>query len=260
MGRIYLPLQVDFDDDEKVLRLTRFGRDARGCRDLLVGMWRYCKRERSDGHVPAEVIGKLAYPDPLKIGLRDADRIVEVGLAERTDTGYYFPKYLRHNKSRAQLEADAVKKAEAGKKGGVASGEARRSEAGAKQDASSVLQPSEAKDRDKDRDNEKLFGSSSLGNRPEPLRVVPATEPTEEQDPERCTRHPNGNPTDEPCRGCQRVEERRSRRVEREQEQRRLANEEAARNCVLCEGTNIVLDPETKLPTARKCTDHRRTA
>lgn len=105
-GKIFLQLEVDFDEDEKVRRLTRYGRDARGCRDLLVTMWRYCKKNMSDGHIPLEEVGIMVYPDPPKHGLRDADRLVAVELAERTDTGYYLPGFLKRNKSKAQIESE----------------------------------------------------------------------------------------------------------------------------------------------------------
>jgi hypothetical protein len=83
MAKLFLPLEVDFDDDPDVAKLARYPKpcEARAARDLLVAMWRYCKRERTDGHVPDEIVGRLAYPDSPKIGHRDATRIVEVGLA-----------------------------------------------------------------------------------------------------------------------------------------------------------------------------------
>jgi hypothetical protein len=253
MGRIYLALQVDFDDDNKVLRLTRYTRpgEARACRDLLVSMWRYCKRERSDGHVPMEALGKIAYPDALKVAVRDADRLVECDLAERTQTGYFFPSYLKHNKSRAQLEAEAIKKAEAGKKGGLASGQVRKGEADSKQRASAQLRPSEAIDKDIDSDNDSSSGSLG-GERPETLRAVPDPEPPRKATSS-CTRHPYGNPTGEPCHGCRKDDERKQRLADREGEKQRLATEAARRDCTMCDGTGLVVDAETRLPTKRRC-------
>lgn len=169
MARIFLRLQVDFDDDDKVARLARFGRDARGCRDLLVAMWRYCKRNATDGHVPLEQLGRLAYPDSVKLAHRDADRLVTVGLAERTDDGYYLPSYLKRNKSAAQLAAEAEVKAEAGRKGGRRSGLLRKTEAetkqGASPEASPLLQPSEAIDIDTDIDIDKDICASESPDR-----------------------------------------------------------------------------------------------
>jgi hypothetical protein len=131
MPELYIPLEVDFDEDDKVSILARYTRprEARAIRDLLVAMWRYCKRKKSDGHVPLEQIGLLVYPDSVKVGLDDVQKLIEVGLVERTDTGFYLPGYLKRNKSRAQLDEEAAVKAAAGRKGGKRSGEIRRREA-----------------------------------------------------------------------------------------------------------------------------------
>jgi len=246
-GRIFLPLAVDFDDDEKVARLARYTKpgEARALRDLLVAMWRYCKREKSDGHVPAEIVGKLAYPDPLRIAQRDAARLVDCGLAERTPDGYYLPGYLKQprNKSRAEIEAISEQKAEAGRAGGVASGTVRRGKANGKQSAS----PSEARSlhlgeareqRTENRGNAEELG----GERLEPLHAAGATIPPED---ETCTRHPNGNPKDEPCRGCKAVNERKARRAERAEQAAKDAARRLVESCPDCHG-GIWLDDGSK--------------
>lgn len=259
--RIFLPLAVDFDDDEKVARLARYTKpgEARALRDLLVAMWRYCKRETSDGHVPFEIVGKLVYPDSPRVAERDADRLVDCGLAERTETGYFLPGYLKqpHNKSRQQLNDESAKKAEAGRAGGIASGMLRRAEADAKHSASSLVQHDEAIDRDREQTTE-TGSSSEGGERPVTLRPVAATKLPQKINPDEvCTRHADGNPDDEPCRGCQRVEERRRRRGDRDSEKASVAAAELARTCTRCDGTWVVDDE--KRPTRRRC-DHRRTA
>jgi hypothetical protein len=134
-GEIFLPLNVNYAEDSALRKLSRFGNGARACRDLFVMMAVYCKRNQSDGHVPTDEIGVLAYPDGQRIGERDAGRLVEVGAIERTETGYYMPGYLKRNDSRADIEAKSAAKAKAGRTGGVRSGEARR-EASAKHSAS----------------------------------------------------------------------------------------------------------------------------
>jgi hypothetical protein len=90
------------------------------------------------------------------------------------------------------------------------------------------------------------------------LHATPATIPPNNDNPERCSRHPGGNPTGEPCQGCKRIEDRKAAAADREAERRRLAEEEARRNCRMCESTGKVLDDD-KMPTAKRC-DHRRTA
>jgi hypothetical protein len=115
---LFLPLEVLFHEDEIVARVARYGKDARAVRDLLVQMWLYCKRRTSDGHVPLEEVGKFVYPDSPKIGLRDADRLVEIGMAKKTDTGYFLPGYLKRNKSRAEVQERKDALAEEGSEAG----------------------------------------------------------------------------------------------------------------------------------------------
>lgn len=243
MARIYLQLQVDFADDEKVARLARYGRDARALRDLLTQMWCYCKREQSDGHVPAEIVGKLVYPDTPKNGLRDAGRLVECDIAERTPTGYYLPGYLKHNKSRAEIAEISARKAEAGHKGGLASGQVRSGQANAKHGGS----PPRSHSSENRVQTAEITSSSSVGGeRTETLRAVRATEPPT------CLSHPDGN-FDGPCAGCKRVREYGDKNAE----QARRDALSAAANCPRCNGTNW-LEDEQGNPT-KKC-DHQRKA
>lgn len=267
MRRIHLPLFVDFDDDPAVAKLLRYTKpgEARALRDLLVGMWRYCKREMSDGHVPREIVGKLVYPDTPRIGERDAQRLVDCGIAEHTDEGYFLPGYLKHNKSRAQIEADTAKKAEAGKKGGVASGLVRKSEADTKRDASAPRSHGASTPRShRQRQRHTTETDVELeqgGERPETSAPAAATKPSPKSPSDaRCTAH-IGVAEPGPCKGCGRERERAEREVERAAEKARLAAEEAARDCPDCEGTHFVLDDDKK-PTRRKCTHprSRRTA
>ena len=136
-GEIHVQLIVNYGEDPQIRALARYGRDARGCRDLYVQMLCYCKRNLTDGYIPSEEVGVLVYPDSPKVGKRDAERLVEVGLAKHIEGGYLLPGFLKRNKSRAQVEAESEKKAAAGRKGGIRSGQVRRGgEAETKQSAS----------------------------------------------------------------------------------------------------------------------------
>jgi hypothetical protein len=135
-GEIHVQLAVNYGEDPKLRALARFGRDARGCRDLYVQMVCYCKRNLTDGIVPAEELGVLVYPDSPKIGRRDADRLVQVGLVEPHGDDYRIPGFLKRNKSKAEVEAISAAKAESGRRGGVRSGQVRRTEAKPKHSAS----------------------------------------------------------------------------------------------------------------------------
>lgn len=110
-GEIFIQLVVDFADDEKVRALARYGRAARGCRDLYVQMICYSRRMLTDGFVPAEQIGILAYPDPPRVGLADAARLVEVGLVEQRGDRYFLPGYVKRNRTRSQVESLVAAKA-----------------------------------------------------------------------------------------------------------------------------------------------------
>jgi hypothetical protein len=135
-GEIHVQLAVNYGEDPKLRALAEFGRDARACRDLYVQMVCYCKRNLTDGFVPAVELGVLVYPDSPKTGRRDAERLVKVGLAEHQDDGYFIPGFLKRNKSKAQVEALSEARAESGRHGGVRSGQVRRGEANPKQLAS----------------------------------------------------------------------------------------------------------------------------
>lgn len=246
--RIYLKLYVDFDDDEKVVRLARYGKDARGLRDLLVGMWRYAKARKSDGNVPLEQIGKLVYPDTLKNGIRDADRLVDVGLAERTDDGYYLPGFLKHNPSAAQIADLSAKRAASGQTGGTRSGMVRRGEATPNQLASRMLQHGEPRVQ---RTENKEQRTDPLGTRGgERNGSAPASEPPTPHNPYVCERHqPDG--TTDACTAC------RVRRLTQEAKDRADAKTSRARAdaiaaCPDCQGTGWLINPDTD--TTTRCT------
>lgn len=114
---IYAEIAVDMADDPKVRALARYGRSARPARDLYVQMILYCKRTLSDGFVPDEQIGVLVYPDPPSVGAREADYLAEVGLIHRQGQGWVVSAFLRRNKSRAEVEAEAAGRAEKGVRG-----------------------------------------------------------------------------------------------------------------------------------------------
>lgn len=264
---IFLQLEVDFDEDESVAKLARYTKqgEARACRDLLVAMWRHCKRRRTDGHVPLEVVGKLAYPDSTRIGLRDADRLVECGIAERTDSGYFLPGFLKHNKSREQLDADAEARADEGsqsgsygnhvrwhvKRGktapdcgfciGSRSGRDRVTPIGSDRGESLI-----GIDRDRPIDTDRHTAGTERGQRNETLRSSAVTERPEDA---RCTDH-DGVLMPPACRGCMIARET----AERQAVEAKRHAAEARRNCRRCHGSSLLEDAAGK--PIGKC-DHR---
>ncbi|GAA4626686.1 hypothetical protein GCM10023196_035940 [Actinoallomurus vinaceus] len=115
-GEIYVQLSVNFADDPKVRALARYGRDARRARDLYVQMICYCKENLTDGLVPAEQIGVLAYPDPPKVGEKDAERLAEVGLIQRRGASWYVAAFLKRNRSRQAVRDRSEEKKRSGAK------------------------------------------------------------------------------------------------------------------------------------------------
>lgn len=82
------------------------------------------------------------------------------------------------------------------------------------------------------------------GERTETLPAPDATIPPDDTG-EICTRHPNGNPTDEACRGCKRVEQRKQQRAERAELAVKEAAQRARETCPDCLGA-VWLDDGTK--------------
>jgi hypothetical protein len=114
-GEIYVQLFVNYADDPKVRALARFGRDARPARDLYIQMLCYCKSNLIDGNVPHDQLGILVHPDPVKVGERHAQMLVDVGLCRPVKDGWNICGYLKRNKSRAQVEQEAEEKARKGR-------------------------------------------------------------------------------------------------------------------------------------------------
>ena len=88
----------------------------------------YCNRNRTDGFIPTERVHRLS---DRKNPMRLAERLVLCGLWEIDPRGgWLIHDYLDYNPTKAELDqADSdryVKKSEAGKLGGIASGIARR--------------------------------------------------------------------------------------------------------------------------------------
>lgn len=93
--------------------------------------------------------------------------------------------------------------------------------------------------------------SSLSGERPETSPQTNATQPPEKRS--RCTRHPNGNPTDEPCEGCRADREHDEREASRAADLASRRAERARLDCTRCDGNWITNDDGT--PSRRKC-DH----
>ena len=166
LGEIYIKLVVGFPKDPKVRGLIRYGSpDAGLARDLYVQMCLYCKDMLSDGFVPAEELGVLAYPASLDHANQLAKQLASVGLINEVSNteapGWQVCAFLKRNRSKEQVETLSEVRAEAGRTGGLKSRKPakgtgqRRSQASGKQVANQgaskkgpIVQSSENRDTD----------------------------------------------------------------------------------------------------------------
>jgi hypothetical protein len=113
-----------------------------------LGLWvvamSYCAHHLSDGRITAEDVLDLCKGDR-RTASRLATRLVEAGLWEPVgDDGYQFHDWNQYQPTRAHVLAERARKAEAGRKGGQRSGEARAStngEAGASRMPRTISRP-----------------------------------------------------------------------------------------------------------------------
>lgn len=93
---------------------------------LLAGTW--ASKQLTDGRLPAAMVGRLG------CSLEAAEELVTVGLWSRINGDYEFHDWEDYQPTRAVVEERRRVRAEAGRKGGLKSGESRR-EANASADA-----------------------------------------------------------------------------------------------------------------------------
>lgn len=135
---VWAKVDDQFTDHEKVVGLSLAAK----------GLWLcglvYSARRLTDGFVSESVVAREAY-DAQTDGLdwvALANELVNARLWDEVEGGYRIHDYLDYNPSRAEVEADrmtlAEKRAAAGRRGGIASGQARsnQNEANGKQTGS----------------------------------------------------------------------------------------------------------------------------
>lgn len=77
----------------------------------IINLWCWCSRERNDGNFTEAAFKTFGTP-------KARAELIEAGLIERTENGFYAHDYLEHQRSRAQIEELSRVRSEAGKKGG----------------------------------------------------------------------------------------------------------------------------------------------
>lgn len=113
----------------------------------------YCSRHLTDGFISTTQVRRLIDID----NPRDvAEKLVAVGLWERRDGGYQVHDYLEYNPSRAKVEAIRQVRMEAGREGGLRSGEARRKQAEEEGEANAKQAPSKTEAKMKAKTNSRI--------------------------------------------------------------------------------------------------------
>jgi hypothetical protein len=84
---LWARMACGYDDDPKIAALARFGEEAGLCRDLHLAMIRYSRRNETDGWVPPEEIGRLAWPLPVDRALVLVEHLAEVELVTGNGNG-----------------------------------------------------------------------------------------------------------------------------------------------------------------------------
>jgi len=99
-----------------------------------IGLWTvagaWCGDHLTDGNVPHHVILSLSRG---AVGL--ADELVTCGLWRRTKSGYRFHQWDERNPNRSTVEEQRLKRASAGRLGGLASGRSRKGNGGKSNEA-----------------------------------------------------------------------------------------------------------------------------
>ena len=138
----------------------------------------YCSRHLTDGFISTVQVRRLIDIDnPGDV----AEKLVAVGLWERRDGGYQVHDYLEYNPSRAKVEAIRQARIEAGREGGLRSGEARRKQAEEKEEANVKQKSSKDEAKAEAKTNSRI---------PVPVPVPESPSQSQEETPPAANAHP----------------------------------------------------------------------
>lgn len=217
------------------------------CRGLA-----FCATSDQDGFITdAQVIRYVGAG--MKDALKRADRLAACGPWIRVDGGYIVKSWTKIHETASQkgrrLKADRERKRIKPDSDDTSERNPDGIQTEGVSDSLSLIQSTtEHHSAEQDTESDQTLG----GQRPETLHAVPDTTPP--NDP-KCTKHPNGNPTNENCGGCATIRQRGEHAEARDADKARKAAEEAARNCPRCEGGGKIL-AANKIPTGRRCWPH----
>jgi hypothetical protein len=256
----WIKVDDSFYDNDKMLAAGSIGRDL-----YWHGMG-FCNRNLTDGLIPkARALTLVDFSESaVLVGGGGVDgqacapiavqRLLEAGLwhqdghdcescVQPGERHYVVHDYLDYQPSREQVKGDRetvrAKRADAGRLGGMRSGETRRSK-------------NEAKTKQNGSKNEPPTPTPTPTKRGGELYEPSVTSADPNSAPPPCPRHQENS--DAPCHDCRRIriweEQQHAVAAADELEAKRRARD-AEKNCPICEGTNWV--PETE--PAIKC-DH----
>jgi hypothetical protein len=133
---LWARMACGYDDDPKVSALARFGEEAGLCRDLHLAMIRYGRRNETDGWVPDEEIGRLAWPLPVDRAMALIEHLAEVRLISKADamagamtpamadamagvmaSGWQVANYSKWQETRGEVAAYSAAQAARGRRG-----------------------------------------------------------------------------------------------------------------------------------------------
>jgi hypothetical protein len=161
-GKLYVPLDTDYWRNPRMMTV---GPNAEL---LYVRALCFAKETLSDGYLSAGQVRLFADGVSRKWRVH-ADKLVGAGLWEATDDGRRITGFLERNRSRAEVEVLSETRAEAGRVGGVRSGESRSNRG----ESSSNLGESEA--------TPKQLASQNPRNQAEPASRIATKTNTESE-------------------------------------------------------------------------------
>lgn len=112
MRKVYAVVEAGFITDPKTARL-----DCKAMMLYIAGLI-HCQEHLTDGLILDVFMPWLASVIHEKNARKQADQLVEVGYWESVEGGYRVHAYLKHNRSRVEVEKLGEKRAVAGKRGG----------------------------------------------------------------------------------------------------------------------------------------------
>lgn len=212
--------------------------------NAAMGLWvragSWSQRELTGGFIPKDIARSLGAPSQAKA-------LVSAGLWLLVEGGYLFHDWDKHQMSVEEMKARKQKRAEAGRLGGQASGQSRRTAS------------AEASASPKGQQNVEQKRTPVPG--PVLSLVTSGGELTSVADPEPprfCDEHPED--TTDPCIPCREARLAHKAWVQREKDREDLEREERKQrqeNCSRCAGTNTYEDADGNV---RKCSPHQQEA